>query len=152
MVSSVLTLATIALDQFVAVAFPIHARFTSRLQPSWVISGVWVLAATASIPFLLHKKHIELRFSDHVKLSCSEGRLNKLSRSSKWLWRTNLSISGMRCFWSNYSLMSVVDYSSLGSRSCLLADMIRSPCTYRKVTDPSQSTLTLIFNTRFALW
>ncbi|GAU97094.1 hypothetical protein RvY_08448-2 [Ramazzottius varieornatus] len=80
MVSSVLTLATIALDQFVAVAFPIHARFTRRLWPSWVISGVWILAAAASIPFLTHKKLTELRFSDHVKLHCSEGTVVYNSR------------------------------------------------------------------------
>ncbi|OQV15371.1 putative Neuropeptide Y receptor [Hypsibius exemplaris] len=72
MVSSVLTLATISLDQFVAVAFPIQARFTRRLRPIWVITGIWIVSAIVSVPFLITKQHIEYRFSDHSQLSCAE--------------------------------------------------------------------------------
>lgn len=117
MVSSVLTLATIALDQFVAVAFPIHARFTRRLWPSWVISGVWILAAAASIPFLKHKKLTELRFSDHVKLHCSEGTVVYNKSRTHWQYirqmspnfRYHLATSGTRsecvpALWSHWLL------------------------------------------------
>ncbi|XP_055343318.1 QRFP-like peptide receptor isoform X2 [Paramacrobiotus metropolitanus] len=72
MVASVLTLALISLDQFVAVAFPLHARFTTSLRPVWVIIGIWIISAGVSVPLLVHKEHIVYRFSDFSSKTCIE--------------------------------------------------------------------------------
>ncbi|XP_054160979.1 neuropeptide SIFamide receptor-like [Oppia nitens] len=69
--SSVLTLSAISLDRFVAILYPLKARFTKQ-RTGLIISGIWLASMIISIPFLLFRRHHYIYWHDFTESRCME--------------------------------------------------------------------------------
>ncbi|GAB6030927.1 hypothetical protein CHUAL_007754 [Chamberlinius hualienensis] len=69
--SSVLTLAVISCDRFLAVIFPLRVRLVQQ-RPSIVIGLIWCLAMAVSAPFLIYKEYQQINWKNFVECQCVE--------------------------------------------------------------------------------
>ncbi|XP_054715490.1 QRFP-like peptide receptor [Uloborus diversus] len=67
--SSVLTLAAIACDRFIAIIFPLHVRVTKQ-RTGFVISFIWLLSVIVATPLLLVQKYNIIQWKDISEASC----------------------------------------------------------------------------------
>ncbi|XP_076372857.1 QRFP-like peptide receptor [Tachypleus tridentatus] len=75
--SSVLTLSAIACDRFVGVLFPLRARITKQ-RTGLVISIIWLISMTVSIPFLIYRRHYAFQWKNFLEFHCGESWPQKI--------------------------------------------------------------------------
>ncbi|CAG2173138.1 unnamed protein product [Oppiella nova] len=69
--SSVLTLSAISCDRFVAILYPLRARFTKQ-RTALIITIIWIVSMFISIPFFLYRKHHIIEWHDFTESRCIE--------------------------------------------------------------------------------
>nr|CAH0109844.1 unnamed protein product [Daphnia galeata] len=101
--SSVLTLAAIACDRFMAVIYPLRVRIT-QCRARAVIISIWIISITVALPFAVYRKLFEIQWKNAVEVSCQETWPSLLYYDPK-------SISCISSVWPKtayYTLVSVV--------------------------------------------
>ena len=71
--SSVFTLSAISCDRFIAILYPLEARFrVTKQRTGIIIVCIWITSILASLPFLFMRKHYEFKWKNFVETNCGE--------------------------------------------------------------------------------
>lgn len=71
--SSVFTLAAISCDRFIAILYPLEARFrVTKHRTGIIIVVIWFTSIVASLPFLFMRRHYEFEWKNFVETNCGE--------------------------------------------------------------------------------
>lgn len=72
LLASVLTLAAVAVERFIAVIFPLK---TMHLRPGQIyvaVTAIWVTSATVGLPLYVFREEQRRQWKDHLEIWCSE--------------------------------------------------------------------------------
>lgn len=71
--SSVLTLSAISCDRFIAILYPLQARFrVTKHRTGILIVIIWITSLVFALPFLLTRKHYIFQWRDFLETNCGE--------------------------------------------------------------------------------